>query len=234
MKAAMPSVRTVSPAVLAVLAALAILAAACTPFPKVAVQEPTTVKPAPVRRAVQANGAIYQHTAYRPLLEDNRARFVGDVLTININESLSASQAKNSTASKTGTTTMANPAVKLPFGGSLGANTISVNGSSSNTFEGKGGTNSTNAFSGTITVTVIDVLANGNLVVSGEKQIGNNQQVETVRFSGVVNPLTIVGGNTVSSSQVADARIELRGQGQIDEAQVMGWLARFFLTFLPF
>ena len=231
MKAAMPSVRIVLPAVLA---ASAILVAACTPFPKVAVQEPTTVKPVPVRRAVQANGAIYQHTAYRPLLEDNRARFVGDVLTININESLSASQAKNSTASKTGTTTMANPAVKLPFGGSLGANSISVNGSSSNTFEGKGGTNSTNAFSGTITVTVIDVLANGNLVVSGEKQIGNNQQVETVRFSGVVNPLTIVGGNTVSSSQVADARIELRGQGQIDEAQVMGWLARFFLTFLPF
>ena len=57
---------------------------------------------------------------------------------------------------------------------------------------------------------------------------------EFIRFSGVVNPFNLVNGNTVSSTQVADARIELRGQGQVDEAQVMGWLARFFLTFLPF
>jgi flagellar L-ring protein precursor FlgH len=217
----------------ALIVALALLAG-CAPFPKVEVREPTSARPAPVVRAPQVNGAIYQQAAFRPLFEDNRARFVGDILTININENLTASQEKKSSASKTGSTTMANPAVILPVGGSFGANTISVNGSSSNTFDGKGSTNSTNAFSGTITVTVIDVLPNGNLVVSGEKQIGNNRQVETVRFSGVVNPVSIVNGNTVSSTQVADARIELRGQGQVDEAQVMGWLARFFLTFLPF
>lgn len=219
--------------ILALTAAIAALAG-CTPFPKVDVHEPTTIKPAVVPRVDAVNGAIFQQVAYRPLFEDRRARFVGDTLTININETLTASQAKDSAVSKTGTLTAANPAVKLPIGGSLGANTISASGSSSNTFAGKGSTNSTNAFSGTITVTVIDVLPNGNLIVSGEKQIGNNRQVETVRFSGVVNPATIVGGNTVSSTQVADARIDLRGQGQVDEAQVMGWLARFFLTFLPF
>ena len=210
------------------------LLAGCAPFPKVEVREPTSVRPAPVVRAPQLNGAIYQQAAFRPLFEDNRARFVGDILTININETLTASQAKQSSASKTGSVTMANPQVKLPIGGSLGANIISASGSSSNTFDGKGSTNSTNAFSGTITVTVMDVLPNGNLVVSGEKQIGNNRQVETVKFSGVVNPINIVNGNTVSSTQIADARIELRGQGQVDEAQAMGWLARFFLTFLPF
>lgn len=210
------------------------LVAGCTPFPKVDVQEPTTARPAPVAQAGPTNGAIFQLTSYRPLFEDRRARFVGDTLTISINENLSASLEKKSSASRAGTVT-ANPAnVILPIGGSLGANTITANGASSNTFDGKGSTNSTNAFTGTITVTVTEVLANGNLAVSGEKQIGNNQQVETLRFSGVVNPSTIVGGNTVSSAQVADARIELRGRGYTDEAQIMGWLARFFLSFLPF
>lgn len=218
---------------LALILSLALLAA-CAPFPKVEVREPTSARPVAPPRTVQLNGAIYQKAAFRPLFEDNRARFVGDILTININENLSATQEKKSSTSKTGSVTAANPDVKLPIGGSFGANVISVNGASSNTFDGKGSTNSTNAFTGTITVTVVDVLPNGNLVVSGEKQIGNNRQVETVRFSGVVNPLNLVNNNTVSSTQVADARIEMRGQGQVDEAQVMGWLARFFLTFLPF
>jgi flagellar L-ring protein precursor FlgH len=81
---------------------------------------------------------------------------------------------------------------------------------------------------------VIEVLPNNNLIVSGEKQIGINQGSEFIRFSGVVNPNTIVNGNTVTSTQVADARIEYRGTGYIDEAQTMGWMSRFFLTFLPF
>lgn len=217
----------------ALIVALALFSG-CAPFPKVEVREPTSARPQPPPRTVQLNGAIYQQAAFRPLFEDNRARFVGDILTININENLSATQEKKSSTSKTGSVTAANPDVKLPIGGSFGANVISVNGASSNTFDGKGSTNSTNAFTGTITVTVVEVLANGYLVVSGEKQIGNNRQVETVRFSGIVNPFNLVNGNTVSSAQVADARIELRGQGQVDEAQVMGWLARFFLTFLPF
>lgn len=210
------------------------LVSGCAPFPKVEVREPTTARASPPPIASQVNGAIYQRAAHRPLFEDNRARFVGDILTININENFSATQEKKSSTSKTGAVAADAPSVRLPVGGSLGANTITANGRSSNTFDGKGSTNSTNAFTGTITVTVVDVLPNGNLAVSGEKQIGNNRQVETVRFSGVVNPLNLVNGNTVSSTQVADARIELRGQGQVDEAQVMGWLARFFLTFLPF
>jgi flagellar L-ring protein precursor FlgH len=230
--AALPWIRDALVPLLVVLAFA--LVSGCAPFPKVEVREPTTARAVPPPLSSQVNGAIYQRAAFRPLFEDNRARFVGDILTININENFSATQEKKSSASKTGTVAADTPNVKLPVGGSLGANTITANGKSSNTFDGKGSTNSTNAFTGTITVTVVDVLPNGNLVVSGEKQIGNNRQVETVRFSGVVNPFNLVNGNTVSSTQVADARIELRGQGQVDEAQVMGWLARFFLTFLPF
>ena len=91
-----------------------------------------------------------------------------------------------------------------------------------------------NTFSGTITVTVQNVMINGNLKVIGEKQIAINQGTEFIRFSGVVNPRTISGNNTVISTQVADARIEYVGNGYIDEAQTMGWLQRLFLNFSPF
>lgn len=213
---------------------LCLLESGCTPLPKVDVQQPTTARAAPAPRAVAGNGAIFQAVAYRPLFEDARPRFVGDILTINIQENLNSSQKRNSSASKTGSISTDPINVQLPIGVFQGLNGVGVSGGSSNKFEGKGETGSTNTFTGTITTTVVEVLPNGYLVVSGEKQIGTNREVETIRFSGVVNPANILAGNVVSSAQVADARIELRGQGAVDEAQVMGWLGRFFLTFLPF
>ena len=89
-------------------------------------------------------------------------------------------------------------------------------------------------FTGTITTTVIEVLPNGNLLVSGEKQIAVNQGNEFIRFSGVVNPVYVTGANTVQSTQVADARVEYRANGYLDEVQTMGWMQRFFLTAMPF
>ena len=218
----------------ALIVSLAFFAGACSPLPRVAVQEPTTAKAAPAPRAAVVNGAIFQQVAYRPMFEDPRPRYVGDLLTINISEKFSASQQKNTSTSKVGSVSTDPTNIQLPIGVFQGLNGIGVAGGSSNKFDGKGSTASDNSFTGTITGTVIDVLPNGNMVVSGEKQIGNNQQVETIRFSGVVNPITILAGNVVSSAQVADARIELRGQGAVDEAQVLGWLGRFFLSFLPF
>ena len=82
-------------------------------------------------------------------------------------------------------------------------------------------------------MTVVDVMPNGNLRVHGEKQIAINQGVEYIRFSGVIDPLKITGQNTVSSTAVADARIEYVGDGYINEAQHMGWLQRFFLNISP-
>jgi flagellar L-ring protein precursor FlgH len=110
----------------------------------------------------------------------------------------------------------------------------SVKANSNQEFEGKGDSGANNVFTGTITVTVIEVLPNGNLAVSGEKQLGINKGSEFVRVSGIVNPINIMPGNVVSSTQVADARLEYRGTGYIDEAQTMGWLARVFQTILPF
>ena len=226
--------RTVAAAGLALM-----LLAACATTPPASVHQPMSARPAPTPAAVPANGAIYQAQyqaqlgyANRPLFEDRRARAVGDILTININETTAASKKSGSTAARTGGNNMSVTGLAgLPGKGLLGSNLAA---SSASTFEGKGDSASNNAFTGIITVTVIEVLPNGNLLVSGEKQIGINQGSEFVRFSGVVNPATVTSGNVVSSTQVADARLEYRGNGYIDEAQTMGWLARVFLSVLPF
>lgn len=215
------------------------LLAACAVTPPASVHQPMTARPAPPPQVTQQNGAIYQTQnagqagySYRPLFEDRRARAVGDVLTININETTAASKKSGSTAARNGSNNMSVTGLAgLPGKGLLGSNLAA---SSASSFDGKGDSASNNAFTGIITVTVIEVLPNGNLLVSGEKQIGINQGSEFVRFSGVVNPATVSPANVVTSTQVADARIEYRGNGYIDEAQTMGWMQRFFLTFMPF
>lgn len=179
-----------------------------------------------------SNGAIYNVASARPLFEDRRARFIGDTLIINIQEKVQASKKSENKTTRSHEVDASVPTiVGLPFKGAQGT---TLSASSSNDFNGKGENTSSNNFTGTLTVTVIEVYPNGNLLVSGEKQIGLKEGEEFIRFSGVVNPNTITGANTVVSTQVADARIEYKANGFIDSAQVMGWLGRFFLSFMPF
>ena len=209
----------------------ALLVSGCGVTPTTIVQQPTTARPAPQPAHVASNGAIYQPGAYRPLFEDRRARLIGDVLTIVINEKTQAGKQASSDGSKTGAVKSAISAVAgLPLKALQG---MGVNADSSTKFEDKSALNSSNTFSGTVTVTVIEVLPNGNLVVAGEKQIALDKGTEYIRLSGVVQPDTIQAGNTVSSAKVADARIEYRTSAKFDSAEVMGWLGRFFLSFIP-
>ena len=99
---------------------------------------------------------------------------------------------------------------------------------------GKGGTESSNTFTGAITATVIEVLPNGHLVVAGEKQIGVNENVDVLRFSGTVDPRSLQPGSVVASTQVANARVQSRGRGAQSEVQAMGWLSRAFNSVAPF
>ena len=121
----------------------------------------------------------------------------------------------------------------VPFLKATALTRASAAGSSTNSFSGKGTVESSNDFSGTITATVVQVLPNGHLIVSAEKQIGVNANVDVLRFSGQVDPRAIAPGNTVASTQIANVRIEQRGRGQQAEAQSMGWLARFFMNLMP-
>jgi flagellar L-ring protein precursor FlgH len=208
------------------------LAGCVTTTPPTAVHQPMSVRPEPRSVQAPANGSIYNIATARPLFEDRRARFVGDTITINIAEKTAAAKKSDTKADRSHDASLGIPTIAgLPLKSFQGA-TLAANSSTS--FEGSGENTSSNNFTGTLTVTVIDVYPNGNLLVSGEKQIGLKEGEEFIRFSGVVNPNTITASNTVQSTQVADARIEYKANGFIDSAQVMGWLGRFFLSFLPF
>ncbi len=211
--------------------AATVLLAGCAMTPKTIVQGPTTARPLAQEAPQQANGAIFQTASYRPMFEDRRARYVGDILTMTISERTSATKAGANSGSKTGSTDSAITSlfsVPASLLGKLGAGAAS-----SNKFEEKGATSSSNNFTGTVGVTVTDVLPNGNLVVSGEKQVAFDKGTEFIRISGIVNPDNIAKGNHILSSQVADARIEYRTNSHIDPTEMMGIVTRFFLSVIP-
>ncbi|MDR3409329.1 MAG: flagellar basal body L-ring protein FlgH [Formivibrio sp.] len=198
------------------------------------ITQPTTAKPqqAPVVR--MNNGAIFQAGTARYLFEEPVARNVGDTLEITIEEKLSTSNQSNTGTSRTGSVSM-NGSGSLPYMPGVLDKFLSssVSGTGSNTFAGKGNTSNSNTFTGALTVTVIDILPNGNLMVGGEKKVNVNGEINNLRLTGVVNPREIKAGNTISSTKVADARIEQVGEGVIADSISMAWLGRFFLSVLP-
>jgi len=210
---------------------------ACSSLPKpVSVDFPDSTSAKPIAAVAQPAGpvlgSLFQRTSYRPGFEDQRARTLGDNITIQIVENVTASQVSNSTANRT--TSGSTSVGAFPFLGGQDLARLSTDTASKNDFSGKGGTASTNTFYGTITATVVEVLPNGHLKVTGDKQIGVNQNVDVMRFSGTVDPRLIQPGNIVNSTQVANVRIESKGRGAQAEAQTVGWLTRFFFSFLPF
>jgi len=210
---------------------LALALGGCALVPKQPItQQPMTATP-PMPPSNQSPGSIFNPGyAGRPLFEDQRPRNIGDILTIVISENVNATKSSGANTNRSTST-----AFNTPTAGFLGGlfAKANLNATGANQFQATGGANASNTFSGVLTVTVTNVLPNGNLVVSGEKQMLINQGNEFVRFSGVVNPNTISGLNSVYSTQVADAKIEYSAKGYIDEAESMSWLQRFFLNVAP-
>ena len=212
---------------------------ACSSLPQtVGVDFPETPEVRPVASVPVANqpssGSLFQKANYRPAFEDARARMVGDQVTIRIVESVTASQVSKSTANRTTSGSASVSAFPLLAPQDLANLKAGVGTTSAQDFSGKGGTESANTFSGTITATVVEVLPNGHLLVAGDKQIGVNQNVDVMRFSGTIDPRLVQPGNLINSTQVANARMESKGRGAQAEAQTVGWLTRFFFSFLPF
>ena len=157
---------------------------------------------------------------------------VGDIITIQISETVSAKQETTSSVEKKSSVDSSITAV--PIANVTQVAKLGAEGSSNTKFDGSGSSEATGTFTGSITTTVVEVLPNGHLIVSGEKQIGVAKNVDVLRFSGQVDPYTILPGNVVRSSQVANVRVEQMGRGQQHEAQGIGWLGRFFLNVSPF
>ena len=220
----------------AVLLSLSLLLGGCetirrTPQVDVAPAQPVKYAADPAAAPV-ATGSLFSAVSYRPAFEDPRARLPGDTVTVQIVENITASQKSSSSIDRSAD--VSGSVAAVPFLKPTSLTRLNVGAESSNSFSGKGGTESANKFEGSITATVMQVLPNGHLLVAGEKQIGVNENVDVLRFSGTVDPRQIRPGNTVVSTQVANARIESRNRGAQGEVQSIGWLSRFFLSVMPF
>lgn len=163
------------------------------------------------------------------LFEDAKARNVGDLLTIQLVESTTAQKSATTDSSKSDNVTLGNIGI---YGKTIHTNS-SV--SSARGFKGSGDSAQSNSLQGSVTVAVVGRMANGNLLVRGEKQIQINQGQEFVRLEGVIRPADIGTDNTVTSDRVANARIAYTGKGQLADANAQGWLTRFFSSpWMPF
>lgn len=198
------------------------------------VQGPTSVRPAYPVANVENNGAIFRVSSAQ-LFEESTTHYVGDILKIEISESLTGSVKTNTTNSRDTSLKQVGPGAGASMSGLLASIfNINATASGSDSFKGSGQTDNTNSMTGSLMVSIIEVLPNGNLVVAGEKRIGLNGSINTLRFSGVVRARDIRGGNVVSSSNVADARLEQVGGGTVAEANSPGWMQQFFRNILTF
>ncbi|MES1923786.1 flagellar basal body L-ring protein [Salinisphaera sp. T31B1] len=205
---------------------------ACAQLPRKNVVEGPTNTPPALPAAAPANGSIFASAYTKPLFEDRRPRQIGDILTIVLDENVSATKSSAANASRDGSLTFKPTVVPDVLGGLFDDQDADL--SAKHDFDGRGGANASNTFVGTITTTVMNVLPNGNLEVAGEKRIGINQGVEYILFSGTVNPRMIRADSTITSNQVANVRLEYYGDGYINEAQNMGWFQRLLLNVSPF
>jgi flagellar L-ring protein precursor FlgH len=162
------------------------------------------------------------------------------MLTVKLAEKTVAKKAAKTSASRSSNNSVTNPTILgstplfdvpglLPLA-SHQDNNLNFNLASSTDFEGDGDSEQNNQLTGDITVTVVEVLSNGYLMVRGEKRIGINQGNEYIRLSGIVRPADIDSTNTVLSTRLADPTITYVGDGVVADSNAMGWLAKFFIS----
>jgi flagellar L-ring protein FlgH len=180
-------------------------------------------------------GAIFQSGREVVWFEDPKAHWVGDILTIRLQEATQASKNSSTKTKKDTAVTNAGP--------TLLGRPVTVNGTEvlknsldgAQQFQGEGSSSQSNSLDGSITVTVIERLPNGNLVVEGDKWLTLNQGDEFVRIRGIVRLYDIGADNTVTSDKIANARISYSGRGFVANSNRAGWLARFFASpLMPF
>ena len=217
------------------LGGVVLLAGCVAPTPKPNDPYYAPVLPRTPLPAAANNGSIYQAGFDQNLYSDRKAFRVGDIITITLNERTQASKNANSQIDKDSN---ANIGLTSLFGSSLttnnplGSNDLSLSAGYSGERGTKGDAKSaqSNTLTGSITVTVADVLPNGIIAVRGEKWMTLNTGDELVRIAGLVRADDISTDNTVPSTRVADARITYSGTGACADASQPGWFDRFFLS----
>lgn len=200
--------------------------------PKRGEPEYTPALPSVPPPSEHSNGSIYQSGYDIALFEDIRAKRVGDILTVLLVEQTDAKKSATTSTKRDTDVTIPNPTI---FGG-----TVSLNGrpilqstlNSEHAFDGTGDSAQSNKLDGNITVSVVQVLPNGNLLVQGEKWISINQGDEYIRLKGIVRPADIRPDNTVLSTQLGNTLIAYGGTGSLASSNRKGWLAELFTSIL--
>ncbi len=182
-----------------------------------------------------SDGAIYTPGVGLALFEDQRARRVGDLLTVLLVERTDAQKKANSASKKESKVGIDGPTLLGRPLSAGGVPLLETELGGKQSFNGGGSSTQSNALSGSLGVMVLRVLPNGTLQVRGSKEITLNQGAETIFVEGLVRPQDIAADNTLRSDRIANARISYAGKGALADANEMGWLARFFNSALfPF
>lgn len=184
------------------------------------------VRPIAPRPMVYNSGSLYQERSIS-LYEDPKPYRIGDILTIILNEKTSASKKAGTSTKKDDEITTANPTLFGVQPTFKGNNVLEFSVAPEREFNGEADSSQSNSLTGEITVTVVDILPNGNLVVQGEKWFTLNQGKEYIRIAGVVRPLDVLADNTLPSSKLADAQIAYSGEGFLADANTQGWFGQF-------
>jgi len=194
--------------------------------------EPPKALPLPLAPPPQ-EGSIFTPKNPRGLIADLKACNVGDIVTVIIAESNQAAeqagtQADRASGVKVGITSLLG--LRLPAMKTWGDNQVvaenAIEGTVGNTSKGQGNTTRQSSFSSFLTTRVIQVLPNNNLVIQGTRHMKINNETEIVTLSGIVRPEDLARNNIVSSTNVAEARLEISGYGVVSDKQKQGWLTR--------
>ena len=194
---------------------------------------------APVYPLVQdqtkpATGGIYGNRQSDAWFGRGRNYQVGDLITVMLNESTQAARSQGTDISKDASNTALPAGISKFIAGSTSPfNGVDLNSSTTKS-TGKGTADQKASLTGSITVTVIEILANGNLVVRGEKKLGLSEGTEVIQVAGVIRPQDVGPNGTVNSLRLANAQISYRGSGDLASASKPGWGTSALMKFWPF
>ncbi|MBF0143180.1 MAG: flagellar basal body L-ring protein FlgH [Magnetococcales bacterium] len=198
-----------------------------------ATQRPPTpvasVRPLPPEVLAPKKGSIWQSTDRNTLFLDNKARNVGDVVTVKIFEKAKADGQAKTKLSRSGSTTLGlEGALDVTRALKSAVDLGSATATSDSSHDGSGETERESNLTATISCMVTEVLPNGNLRIEGRRDITVNAENQFILLSGIIRPEDITAENSVNSAQIADARIDYSGDGDMDDQQRPGWISRFF------
>ena len=184
--------------------------------------------------SVRPTGAIFQPEQVNGIYSDIKAHRVGDIITIQLAESTSASKKANTQSGKDNKLAL-DPVTLGGVPVTAGPYDLSASIGQNSAFKGQAKAGQSNSLQGNISVSVVRVLPNGNLMVRGEKWLMLNNGNEYIRITGLVRSEDVNADNTVLSQRIANARIQYGGTGDFANSQERGWLAQFFNgPFSPF